>query len=334
MVLRPGNAAANNIDDHIDVLDAAIARLPAAVYVGHRAGDDADLVTRPVVLRADSAGCSTKIAEACRDRNVGYSLVARRNDAIDSAIAAVAVTDKCWQPAIKQNGDVRPGAVVADLTDYIDTSDWPEGTRLIVRREPRHRGAQRSLFGSDNWRYWGHWTDQGASAVDCDAHMRAHAVVEDHIGALKTAGLLRLPFADRRQRRPGGAHLLGAQPRRVVPTTRLRRHRLRRSRRQTPPPGAVAHPRAPRPQRAPHNHPPTRQPPRSRAPRPHLRPHRRPLLRAQRRAPKHHNRHHKPPGGPTTRAPTPATTPKQHATAPSTTKAQQNSMLPSPCSDH
>ena len=93
-------------------------------------------MTRPVVLRADSAGCSTKIAEACGDRNVGYSLVARRNDAIDAAIAAVAVTDKCWQPAIKQNGDVRPGAVVADLTDYIDTSDWPEGTRLIVRREP------------------------------------------------------------------------------------------------------------------------------------------------------------------------------------------------------
>ena len=119
VVLRPGNAAANNIDDHIDLLDAAIARLPAAVYVGHRAGDDADLATRPVVLRADSAGCSTKIAEACRDRNVGYSLVARRNDAINAAIAAVAVTDKCWQPAIKQNGDVRPGAVVADLTDYV-----------------------------------------------------------------------------------------------------------------------------------------------------------------------------------------------------------------------
>ena len=77
-VLRPGNVAANNIDDHIDLLDAAIARLPAAVYVGHRAGGDADLATRPVVLRADSEGCSTKIAAACGDRNVGYSLVARR----------------------------------------------------------------------------------------------------------------------------------------------------------------------------------------------------------------------------------------------------------------
>ena len=195
-VLRPGNAAANNIDDHVDLFDAAIGRLPVAVAAGHRAGDDADLVRCPVVLRTDSAGCSTKIAAACRDRNVGFSLVARRNDAIDSAIAKAPVTDKRWQPAIKQNGDVRPGAAVADLTEYIDTADWPEGTRLIVRREPRHPGAQRSLFRSDNWRYWGHWTDRGGSAVDCDAHMRAHAVVEDHIAALKTAGLLRLPFAD------------------------------------------------------------------------------------------------------------------------------------------
>ena len=196
-VLRPGNAAANNIDDHIALLDAAIGRLPAEAAAGHLpGGDDAALVARAVVLRTDSAGCSTKIAEACRVRNVGFSLVARRNDAIDSAIAAVPVTDKCWQRAIRQSGDVRPGAAVADLTDYVDTADWPDRTRLIVRREPRHPGAQRSLFPSDAWRYWGHWTDQTGPAAERDAHMRAHAVVEDHIAALKTSGLTRLPFRD------------------------------------------------------------------------------------------------------------------------------------------
>ena len=196
-VLRPGNAAANNIDDHIALLDAAIGRLPAEAAAGHLpGGDDAALVAREVVLRTDSAGCSTKIAAACRVRNVGFSLVARRNDAIDSAIAAVPVTDKCWQRAIRQSGDVRPGAAVADLTDYVDTADWPDRTRLIVRREPRHPGAQRSLFPSDAWRYWGHWTDQGGPAAERDAHMRAHAVVEDHIAALKTSGLTRLPFRD------------------------------------------------------------------------------------------------------------------------------------------
>ena len=102
-VLRPGNAAANSIDDHIALLDAAIGRLPEAVAAGHLPGDDADLVTRPVVLRTDSAGCSVRIAEACRDRNVGFSLVARRNGAIDSAIAAAGGDAEHWQPAIKQN---------------------------------------------------------------------------------------------------------------------------------------------------------------------------------------------------------------------------------------
>ena len=195
-VLRPGNAAANSIDDHVAVLDAAIARLPGEVAAGHRAGDDAGAVAGAVVLRTDSAGCSTRIAEACRDRNVGFSLVARRNDAIDAAIAAVPVTNKRWQPAIRRSGDVCPGAAVADLTDFVDTADWPEGTRLIVRREPHHPGAQRSLFPSDAWRYWGHWTDQTGPAAARDAHMRAHAVVEDHIAALKAAGLTRLPFRD------------------------------------------------------------------------------------------------------------------------------------------
>ena len=87
-------------------------------------------------------------------------------------------------------------AAVADLTEYIDTSNRPGRTRLIVRREPRHPGAQRSLFGSDDWRYWGHWTDRTGTPAACDAHMRAHAVVEDHIAALKAAGLTRLPFGD------------------------------------------------------------------------------------------------------------------------------------------
>ena len=324
VVLRPGNAAANNIDDHIDLLDAAIARLPAAVYVGHRAGGDADLVTRPVVLRADSAGCSTKIAAACGDRNVGYSLVARRNAAIDSAIAAVAVTDKCWQPAIKQNGDVRPGAVVADLTDYIDTADWPPGTRLIVRREPRHPGAQRSLFGSDNWRYWGHWTDQGASAVDCDAHMRAHAVVEDHIGALKTAGLLRLPFADFDANAAWVALICWArslvvwfQQLACAATAFAAAKRLRWALWHTP--GRLVRSGRRTTIRLPANHPTT----------PHLTriyDHIAAFHRHRRRRPqKHHNRHHKPPGGPTTRAPhqpqpqtTPHRTPNPQSNTPPT----------------
>ena len=47
----------------------------------------------------------------------------------------------------------------AELSDLIDVTGWPEGTRFIVRREPLHPGAQTSLFPSLEFRFWGHYTD-------------------------------------------------------------------------------------------------------------------------------------------------------------------------------
>jgi hypothetical protein len=72
----------------------------------------------------------------------------------------------------------------------------PEGTRLIIRREPLHPGAQRSLFPSHEFRYWGFYTDQEGDPVDHDVTMRAHAHVESHIQRLKESGLNRFPFTN------------------------------------------------------------------------------------------------------------------------------------------
>lgn len=85
---------------------------------------------------------------------------------------------------------------MAEVTDLVDLSKWPDGTRLIIRREPLHPGAQQSLFPSLEYRYWGHYTDQKGSAVERDRFMRAHAHVEDNIERLKESGLLRYPFCD------------------------------------------------------------------------------------------------------------------------------------------
>ena len=57
-LLRPGNAGANTVADHVRVLDEAVAQLPAQIAMGHGAGDDAALVVRPLVVRTDSAGCT------------------------------------------------------------------------------------------------------------------------------------------------------------------------------------------------------------------------------------------------------------------------------------
>ena len=55
----------------------AIAQLPAEIASRPPRGDDAHLVEREVVVRADSAGCTEGFLAACRDRNVGFFVSAR-----------------------------------------------------------------------------------------------------------------------------------------------------------------------------------------------------------------------------------------------------------------
>ena len=197
-LLRPGNAGANTVVDHLAVLDDAVAQLPAEVAAGHRHGEPADTAGRAVVVRTDSAGCTHGFVAGCRDRNIGFAVVARSNAQVTAAISRTFTETGTgrWSPARRKDGQPRDRAQVAELTDLVDLTDWPEGTRLIVRREPLHPGAQQTLFPSAEFRYWGHYTDQAGDPVTLDASMRAHAHVEDHIRRLKDSGLCRFPFAD------------------------------------------------------------------------------------------------------------------------------------------
>jgi len=149
-----------------------------------------------IVVRADSAGCTEGFLSSCRERNVGFFVSARSNPQVAAAICDAIGLEEVWQPAITQAGEPKEGAAVCELTALIDDHKLPEGTRLIVRREPLHPGAQRSLFPSLEYRYWGFYTDQDGDPVDLDVTMRAHAHVEQHIERLKDSGLLRFPFAN------------------------------------------------------------------------------------------------------------------------------------------
>lgn len=192
--LRPGNAAANSIADHLEVLDAAVGMLPDADAAGHREGDDNNLAQRPLVVRIDAAGCSATLAAGLAKRNIGFAVSARSTPAISAAIRRVVGEPGRWHNAPKRPRQRPSRAQVADLTDLVDLSDWPERTRLVVRREPRHPGAQRSLFPSDNFRYWGFYSDQQGDTAQLDRLMRSHADVEDAVRRLKDSGLARMPF--------------------------------------------------------------------------------------------------------------------------------------------
>jgi hypothetical protein len=194
-LLRPGNAGSNTVADHVTVLDAAVAQLPSDIAVGHRDGDGSDLVQRDVIMRADSAGCTEDFLAACRARNVGFYVSARSNAQVTAAIFDAIGIEEVWLPALAQDGGAKAEAAVAELTSLIDGKRLPSGTRLIIRREPLHPGAQRSLFPSLDYRYWGFYTDQDGDPRDLDVTMRAHAHVESHIQRLKDSGLCRFPFA-------------------------------------------------------------------------------------------------------------------------------------------
>ena len=195
-VLRPGNAGANTVSDHLNVLDQAIAQLPATIATGHRSGDDATMAKRTVIVRADSAGCTEGFLAGCRARNVNFFVTARSNPPVTAAVFDAIGIETVWEPARTQAGEPRAGAAVCELTSLIADDKLPEGTRLIVRREPLHPGAQRSLFPSLEFRYWGFYTDAEGEPVDLDATMRAHAHVERHIQRLKDSGLCRMPFTN------------------------------------------------------------------------------------------------------------------------------------------
>lgn len=194
-LLRPGNATANAVVDNLAVLDDAIDQLPAGIAVGHHVGDDPAIIRRRLVARSDSAGCSKGFISGCRERGVAFMVVARTNTQVQGAIFDATGFDELWAQALTQDGAERPGAGVIELTDEVDLSEFPSGTRLIIRREPLHPGAQQTLFRALDYRYWGFYTDCDGDPVELDADMRAHAHVEDHILRLKESGLLRFPFA-------------------------------------------------------------------------------------------------------------------------------------------
>jgi hypothetical protein len=187
-IVRRGNAGSNTAADHIEVLDMALASLPEAARP--RPGD-AD--GPRLVLRADAAGATHDLTDACRHRGIGFSFGFAIDDAVRQAITAVPQGD--WRPAIEPDEQVRDGAWVAEITDLVDLGAWPERSRLIVRKERPHPGASLSLFDTiEGLRHTAFITDTAGSTIPAlELRQRQHARVEDRIRQAKAAGLRNLP---------------------------------------------------------------------------------------------------------------------------------------------
>ena len=180
-VLREGSAGANTASDHVEVLGLALEQIPA------------DHLDRPMLVRSDSAGASHDFAGACRETAIRFSLGFPITEAVRTAITDTA--ESAWQPAMLQDGEQREGAAVCELSARVELSGWPEGTRLICRRERPHPGAQLSFTDHEGHRFQCLITDQeGTDLAALEARHRAHARVEDRIRCARETGLRNLPF--------------------------------------------------------------------------------------------------------------------------------------------
>ena len=183
-VLRPGNAGANDARDHIGVLSDALEQLPREMVEAEW-----------IVMRCDSAGATHELLDFCRDGRIRFSVGFDLAEPVRQGILALEV--EVWTAALDADGKPRDNGQVAELTDDLDLSSWPQGARVIVRRERPHPGAQLSFTDHDGHRFQAILTDQTeADIADLEHLHRARARVEDRIRAAKQTGLENLPFRD------------------------------------------------------------------------------------------------------------------------------------------
>ena len=107
----------------------------AAAASGLRAIPPAVAAARAKVWAASppGVGCETTnepLAAMLRPRNAGSNDADHHLELLDQAIDT--------------DGSIRDGAWVVELTDLVDPSAWPEGTRLIMRRERPHPEVPRT----------------------------------------------------------------------------------------------------------------------------------------------------------------------------------------------
>ena len=181
-LLRAGNANANNAADQIAVLDAALAQLPGPA--------------RSRVLVRGDAGSGVKAFLAhIHDQGLEFSVGMNIHGPILDALAAL--PEQAWRAALDPDGQPRQGAQVAEVTRWLPATftGWPPRTRVIVRREQPHPGAQLRITDINGRRLTAFATNTtGWRLADLEVRHRLRAHAEDRIRCLKDTGLTNLPM--------------------------------------------------------------------------------------------------------------------------------------------
>jgi len=147
--------------------------------------------TGQLTVRADSAFYSKTVIATAVKFGVRFSITARQDKRIRAAIEAI--EESAWQPIPYWLSTPEvSGADIAE-TEYIVFAGTKHArkVRLGVRRVRPTPGSQLALFTT--WDYHAFVTDRDLSLAELEADHRRHAVVEQTIAELKSAGLAHMP---------------------------------------------------------------------------------------------------------------------------------------------
>lgn len=184
IMLRAGNAGSNTAADHKTVLADALAQLP--LRPDYRVG-------RKVLVRTDSGGGTHEFLDYLTARRLSYSIGFGLTEAMVAAIDLIPAA--AWTPAYNADGQVRDGAWVAEATGVCDLTAWPDGMRLLVRKERPHPGAQLRFTDRDGLRLTAFVTNtRRGQLADLELRHRRRARCEDRIRHAKDTGLQNLPL--------------------------------------------------------------------------------------------------------------------------------------------
>jgi DDE family transposase len=146
--------------------------------------------TGRLTVRADSAFYSRAVLGTAVKLGVEFSVTARQDKKIRAAIEAI--DEDTWTPIPYWLSTPEvSGADVAETSYTAFAGTEPLEVRLVVRRVRPTPGSQLALFTA--WDYHAFVTNRLGELVEVEADHRRHAVVEQRIAELKSAGLKHLP---------------------------------------------------------------------------------------------------------------------------------------------
>jgi len=148
--------------------------------------------TGHLTVRADSAFYSKKVIATAAKFDVRFSITARQDKRVRAAIDAI--EESAWQPIPYWLSTPEvSGADIAETRFTVFASDKRHArtVRLVVRRVRPTPGSQLALF--TEWDYHAFVTDRDLPLAEVEADHRRHAIVEQTIAELKSAGLKHMP---------------------------------------------------------------------------------------------------------------------------------------------